>query len=118
MVECRRCQYSWSSRVSRHVRRDRSLPPVASVRLLPLIKVRNRCDRRPPSVLATYRRSHMVATEPASISSQIRAEDTLIPLVADVRVDLRRRCQSSTVTKPADWGTAICARDARCKRLH
>lgn len=52
----------------------------------------------------------MVAT---SVPSQSRAEDALIPLVADVRDDLRRRRRSWTVTKPPDWGTAICARDAR-----
>lgn len=91
-----------------------SLPP--SHRLSPL-KMGTETPG-PSGVLATYRHSQTSAGAAASISSQIRAEDALILLVADVQDDLRRRSQSSTVTKPPDWRTAVCARDAPYKRLH
>lgn len=41
------------------------------------------------------------------------SEDTVIPPVVDVKVQLLCRCYSSTVTKPPDWRTVIWTKDAR-----
>lgn len=48
----------------------------------------------------------------ASVVTQVLTEDTVIPLVVDVQVQLLHRCQSSTVTKPPDSRTVIWTRDA------
>lgn len=46
-----------------------------------------------------------------SILTQVFTDSPVIPLVVDVQVQLFRRCQSSTVTKPPDWWTVIWTRD-------
>lgn len=58
-------------------------------------------------ILTCYFRDRQMLTKKASILTQVHAGDKVIPPVVDVRVQLLRRCQSSTVTKPPDWGTVI-----------
>lgn len=58
----------------------------------------------------SFRDRHILAKK-ASILTQVLTEGAVIPPVVDVQVQLLRRCQSSTVTKPPDWRTVIWTRD-------
>lgn len=63
-----------------------------------------------PNLVCNFRDRHILAKK-ASILTQVLTEGAVIPPVVDVQVQLLRRCQSSTVTKPPDWRTVIWTRD-------
>lgn len=62
-------------------------------------------------ILTCYFRDRQMLTKKASILTPVLTGGTVIPAVVDVQVQLLRRCQSSTMTKPPDWGTVIWTRD-------
>lgn len=63
-------------------------------------------------IIICYFKDRHIWPKQASIHFvQVLTEGRVIPPVMDVQVQLLRRCQSSTVTKPKDWRTVIQTRD-------